>query len=36
MAGCQGVIDFIRAKRRKGQESTTQGRFYGGYQAVRA
>ena len=32
---CEGQIEFICAKRRKGAERTTQGRFYGAFQAVR-
>jgi replicative DNA helicase len=32
---CRGVIEFILAKRRNGTIGTTNGRFYGAYQAVR-
>lgn len=35
MDDCRGAIDFICAKRRKGWVRTTQGRFFGAYQAVR-
>jgi len=35
MAECQGEIEFICAKRRKGQEGITKGAFYGAFQAVR-
>ena len=35
MSKVEGQIEFICAKRRKGAERTTQGRFYGAYQAVR-
>jgi replicative DNA helicase len=31
----KGVIQFMCAKRRKGPERTTKGRFYGAFQAVR-
>ena len=36
LAECAGRIEFICAKRRKGMECTTEGRFYGSHQAVRA
>ena len=36
LAECHGRIEFICAKRRKGMECTTEGRFFGAYQAVRA
>lgn len=32
---CRGKIEYICAKRRKGSTRTTEGRFYGAYQAVR-
>jgi len=35
MRAQQGKIEFICAKRRKGREQTTEGRFYGQFQAVR-
>lgn len=35
LAAVEGKIEFICAKRRKGAERTTTGRFYGAYQAVR-
>jgi replicative DNA helicase len=35
MRECAGRIEFICAKRRKGIERTTRGRFFGAYQAVR-
>ena len=35
MDDAKGRIEFIVAKRRRGRTGTTQGRFYGAYQAVR-
>ncbi len=32
---CEGVIEFILAKRRNGRTGATQGHFHGAYQAVR-
>lgn len=35
MERCRGVIDFILPKRRNGSAGSSQGRFYGVYQAMR-